>query len=88
MDGKSAVDRAADAYRAAMAATLAAYRAAKPRDVVDALADMAYDAALVWSKLAGDAVAADNTPATRKASAVADSAIWNALGVGGGKGKR
>ena len=73
------------AYRDAVAAMNAAFTAGASRADRIALADIAYDIAIDWSR-AASRFDWNDAPA-RKMSARADSAIWDALNAGGGGGR-
>lgn len=87
MDLDPSVAAAMAAHKAAMTAACDAFSAGDKAASV-AAADKAWTMAHVWSMRAGAWYASDPTNVTaRRASAQADSGVWNALALGGGGGR-
>ena len=76
---------AAAKYAAAMTATTEAFAAGASRAQVDELARETYAAAHTYSMVASTVLSAGWTADRARWSAVADSALWNAVRIGGSK---
>lgn len=76
-------------YNASIAAMIAAHASGASRSDLRSMADVAYGKAVSWSLVAGNnlAVKGWSDDDARKASARADSAIWNAINLGGNGGR-
>lgn len=77
------------AYRAAVTALVAVHASGAPRSTLKPMADTAYSIAIAWSVAADKDLVAKgwSNDDARKMSARADSAIWDALSLGGGGGR-
>lgn len=77
-----ALAAAAARWADVLATILGTHKAGAPRAVIDSMLPSLWGAAIDYSVTAAAVMAADNSPVTRKWSAIADGTLWTAIHLG------
>jgi hypothetical protein len=78
----AALAAAAARWADSLATVLGTHKAGAPRSVIDSMMPALWASAVNYSFVAGALVAMDNSPVTRRWSAIADGALWTAIHLG------